>query len=381
MFAMPLAGSIQPHQNDRSRDRRLRIGYVSPDFTSHPAGRFVLPVLANHDHARFEIFCYSDVQRPDALTQRLASCANVWRQTRGLPDDQLANLIRGDRIDILVDLTMHMARNRLMTFARKPAPVQVTWLGYPGSSGLQTMDWRISDAYLDTPRLNDQFYSERTIRLPHCYWCYDPLVEGMTVSELPAKASGILTLGCLNNFGKVTETTIELWARVLERVPNSRLLALVPKGSARRLLLDRLGARGVAENRLEFTERLPRESYMPLYHRIEISLDTFPYNGHTTSFDSLWMGVPVISLYGQTAVSRGGLSILSNLGLAGWATDDPQRYVEIVESLASNPVKLSNIRSTLRQQMQQSALMDQKRFARGIESLYLQMWESWCRGR
>ena len=379
LFVRPVARSLSIHDNDRSSNRRLRIGYVSPDFSSHPIGRFVLPLLAHHDDSYYQVFCYSDVRRPDAITQRLVSHTHFWRDARNLSHRQLADLIRRDAIDILVDLTMHTAPNRLMTFAHKPAPVQVTWLGYPGSSGIETMDWRISDNHLDPPGMNDAFYSERTIRLPDCYWCYDPLVERMDVDALPAKANGFVTFGCLNNFGKVTGPTLDLWGRVLSRVPNSRLLVLAPRGSARRLLQARMQQSGVAETRVEFTDRLPRESYMELYHRIDISLDTFPYNGHTTSFDSLWMGVPVVSLFGTTAVSRAGLSILANLGVCEWATDDSRRFVDIVTDLAGDLTKLSEIRATLRMRMERSPLMDQPRFSRNIESLYRQMWESWCK--
>lgn len=353
---------------------KLRIGYVSPDFTSHPAGRFLLPLLEHHDHEQFEIFCYSDVRLADAMAERLKSCADTWRQCIGLSDSALAHRVEEDGIDILVDLAMHMAGNRLGVFARKAAPIQITWLGYPSTTGLRSIDYRLSDRHLDPPGLNDAFYSEKTVRLPDCYWCYDPLMADVDVSDLPAKSGGVMTFGCLNNYAKVSEPTIDLWGQVVSNVPGSRLLVLAPEGSARKRLLDRLGQYSIDPGRIEFTGRLPRPRYMELYHRIDVSLDTFPYNGHTTSFDALWMGVPVLSLYGQTAVSRGGLSILSNLGLERWATDDADLFVEIAVDLATHLTELAQWRANLRKRLEQSPLMDCNRFAHNVESVYQQIW-------
>ena len=228
--AQPLAKFIQPHANDRSADRRLRIGYVSSDFYHHVVSLFMIPLLAHHDHRQFEIFCYAHVTRPDAFTERLRGCADVWRNTLGLSDQGVADLVREDRIDILVDLTMHMANSSLLVFARKPAPVQVTWLAYAGTTGLSTMDYRLTDPYLDPPGLDDACYVEKSIRLPDTFWCYSPWIEETPVQSLPALQNGYFTLGCLNNFCKINERLLALWAKVLQALPQSRLLLFAPRG-------------------------------------------------------------------------------------------------------------------------------------------------------
>ena len=385
-FATSLAREILPHENDRSPGRRLRIGYVSPDFSIHPVGRFLLPLLANHNRAQFEVFCYSDLRTPDGITERLRVCADVWRETFSLTDGQLARQIRADRIDILVDLALHTAGNRLLVFARKPAPVQVTWLGYPGSTGLKTIDYRLSDRYLDppstssvqTPGMVEEFYSEKTVRVPDCYWCYDPLVEPMEVGAPPAVEKGFVTFGCLNNFSKASGPVIDLWATIMRRTPGSRLLIVAPAGSAQTRFLDRMESLGIASDRIEFVDRVARQEYMAHYRRIDISLDPWPFNGGTTSFDSFWMGVPLVTMTGSTAVSRGGASILSNIELTELIANQPQEYVEKVCALAADSERLASLRAELRRRMERSPLMDGKRFARNVERAFRMMWHAWC---
>jgi len=374
----PRLGPPTPHSNVPNVDRRLRIGYVSPDFRDHSQSMFMTPLLSHHDHGRFEIFCYSDVVRPDALTDRLRPYADRWQSIVGLPDQQVADLIRHDGIDVLVDLTLHMSNNRLAVFARKPAPVQVTWLGYPGTTGLDTIDYRFSDPYLDPSEDDEKFYSEQTLRLPESFWCYDPLTHGPPVNEAPFLTNGWITFGCLNNFAKVNDRVLDLWGRVLSALPDSRLLLLAPPGSSRDRVLARLGRHGVDSGRVEFVGRQPRPKYLETYHRIDVGLDSFPVNGHTTTMDALWMGVPVVSLAGRTAISRGGLSVLSNIGLPDLMAHAPDQFVNIAIDLARNRVRLSELRSTLRQRMQSSPLMDAGRFAGHIESVYRSIWKTWC---
>ena len=370
---------IQPHSNDRDPNRRLRIGYVSPDFRDHCQALFTVPLLSNHDHQNFEIVCYSDVSCPDPLTSRLRSKADQWQSTCGLADEQLAAQIRRDRIDILVDLTMHMAHNRLPLFARKPAPVQVTWLAYPGTTGLSAIDYRLSDPYLDPPGMDESIYSERTHRLPHSFWCYDPLDgRDVPVNPLPAATSGFVTFGCLNSFFKVNDAVLRLWAEVLRAVPDSHLLFAAPPGATRQRVLQLLELQGIAPQRIHFAPRLPRQKYLELYHHIDIGLDTFPYNGHTTSLDSFWMGVPVITLVAQTIVGRAGLCELMNLNLPELIAHTPQQYVQIAAGLANDLPRLTKLRGVLRSRMQQSPLMEATRFARDIESACRQMWTHWC---
>ncbi|HEY4328844.1 MAG TPA: tetratricopeptide repeat protein, partial [Phycisphaerae bacterium] len=308
--AMPLAHFIQPHINDRLPHRRLRVGYVSPDFFEHVVGFNLLPLFREHDHSQFEIYCYACVSHPDALTQRFQALCDVWRPVAGLSDEQLSAQIREDRIDILVDLTLHLTHNRLRMFARKPAPVQVTFAGYPGTTGVDAIDYRLTDPYLDPPGMSESHYSEKTIRLPHSFWCYDPHTSAASTDTgpPPSLANGLITFGCLNNFCKVNSETIRLWSNVLAAVPNSHLLLLAPEGDHRRRAVEQFNIQGITADRIMFTRHLPRAEYFNMYRRIDIGLDTLPYNGHTTSLDSLWMGVPVVTLVGHTVVGRAGLS-------------------------------------------------------------------------
>jgi predicted O-linked N-acetylglucosamine transferase (SPINDLY family) len=376
--AEPLKKLIQPHTNNRDPDRRLRLGYVSPDFRDHVVGRNLLPLLRQHDHRQMEIFCYSNDVRADALTDQLRGYADAWRSIVGLSDSRAVDLIRQDGIDILVDLALHMGNNRLVVFAHKPAPVQATFAGYPGSTGLETIDYRLTDPYLDPPGLNDQFYSETSIRLPDSFWCYEPLVTGLFVSPLPAQTDGHVTFGCLNNFCKVNEEVLQLWAQVLKSVPRSRFMLLCPEGSHRQPLLHLLQREGIGPDRIELIAHRPRLQYLELYHRIDVGLDSFPYNGHTTSLDSFWMGVPVVTLVGRTVVGRAGLSQLTNLGLPELIAQTPEQYVHIAAELAGELPRLAELRRTLRARMEASPLMDAPRFAGNIEAAYRRMWRNWC---
>jgi predicted O-linked N-acetylglucosamine transferase (SPINDLY family) len=376
--AEPLAKGIEPHTNDRSPERRLRVGYVSPDFRSHSVGRFMVPLLQAHDHNRLEVFCYSSVRKPDEYTASCQASASTWRNVRGMSDDQVAQTILRDRIDILVDLTMHMADNRLRVFALKPAPVQVTYLAYCGTTGLETIDYRLTDGYLDPLDHDTSCYSEQSIRLPETYWCYRPMAEAREVSSLPGSRNGYVTFGSLNNFCKVTHPALVAWSRLLHSVPESRLLLHTRQGAHRDLLLAFFEQQGILRQRIILTDWLNATEYFRLYDQIDLALDPFPYGGGTTTCDALWMGVPVVSLAGQTAVSRGGFSILSNLGLADLVAFDPDRYVEIAGKLAADLSRLAELRTSLRGRMQQSPLMDEPRFARNIEAAYRHMWYRWC---
>lgn len=370
--SQPLAAHVTPHES--RVNRRLRIGYVSPDFYDHAQSFFTVPLLANHDHQEVEIFCYSSVKRPDAITQQIASYADHWRDVHLLDDAAVDRLIRADGIDVLVDFTMHMAGNRLGVFARKPAPVQVTWLAYPASTGLTAIDYRLSDPYLDPPEIDESLYSEKTIRLPDSFWCYDPLSgREIPVNTLPAAEPGVVTFGCLNNFCKINIGVLNAWAQVMREVHNSRLLLLAPIGSHRQHALDLLQHQGIDSSRIEFVPHQSRADYLKTYHRIDLGLDTFPYNGHTTSLDSLWMGVPVVTLVGNRPVSRAGWCQLSNLGLTQLAGDTPEQFVSIAVSLAKDLTRLSTLRSTLRERIEKSPLMDGKRFARNVEVAFGRM--------
>jgi protein O-GlcNAc transferase len=369
--AEPLRRFIRPHENSIDPDRRLRIGYVSADFRKHPVGRLVLPLFAHHDRQAVDVYCYAQLSRPDEITAELRSHVDHWRSIVGLSDEGVAEMIREDKIDILVDLAMHTANNRLLVFARKPAPVQVSYLGYAGSAALEAIDYHLTDQYLE-PETEDPCCFGKVIRLDGTYWCYQQSIATGPVNELPALKSGRLTLGCLNNFSKVTPATMEIWAGLLRELPNSQLLLYSPEGAHRDHIL-----RSFAD-RVEFIGHVPHEEYFAAYRRIDIALDTFPYAGGTTTCDALWMGVPVVTLAGQTAVGRAGVSILTNAGLPKLIAHDREQYARIVTNLAGDLPRLAELRRSLRQRIQQSSLMNAQTYARGIENAFRIMWRNWC---
>jgi predicted O-linked N-acetylglucosamine transferase (SPINDLY family) len=371
---------IATHANDRSPDRRIRVGYVSPHFCGHANAFYLLPLFNEHDHKDFEIFCYSDVTSPDALTGRLREHADGWREIAGAADERVIEMIREDRIDCLIDLASHIAGNRLPMFARHPAPVQISWLGYPGTTGLEAMDYRLTDPYLDPPGETDGQYVEKSIRLPRTFWCYHPLTDRPAVNPLPALDKGWVTFGCLNNFCKINEATIRRWARVLGAVPDSRMIVMAPEGSARqwaRSIFSR-GEPAIDAGRVEFVSYQPRPQYLATYQRIDIGLDALPYNGHTTSLDAMWMGVPVVTQVGSTVVGRGGWSQSCSLEmeeLAGWTED---QFVRIAADLATDLPRLRLLREGLRPKLERSPLMDARRSARGLEDVYRSLWRNYC---
>jgi len=368
---------VPPHPNDRSPDRPLRVGYVSPDFREHVVGRNLLPLFHCHDRRNFELLCYSGVIRQDELTGEFRRQAGQWQGTVGVSDDALAEMIRRDRVDILVDLSQHLAGNRLPVFARQAAPVQVSFAGYPGSTGLEAIEYRISDQYLEAASADTEIGPKEQIHLIESFWCYDPCGEKVDVNPSPALESGTVTFGCLNNFCKVNERVLRMWARLLEKLEDSRLVLSSPAGSHRMRTLEVLKIEGIDATRVEFVELRPRREYLEVYHRLDIALDTFPYNGHTTSLDALWMGVPVVSLAGETPVSRAGLSQLSNLGLPELVAHSESEYVNIAEVLATDLPRLAQLRATLRHRMESSVLMDAPRFTRQVEAAYRAMWRRW----
>jgi protein O-GlcNAc transferase len=375
----------EPHARPGSEDRarRLRIGYVSPDFRNHCQALFMMPLLSHHDHAHFDIYCYSSVARPDEVTERLKSHADAWRDVRTLDDDELAQQIKEDRIDILLDLTMHMSDARPLLFARKPAPVQIAWLAYPGTTGIDAIDYRLTDPWLDPPG-SDGHYSEQSIRLADSFWCYEPLASSMkpadmpAVNALPASDNGFLTFGCLNNPCKLTDRTLQMWSRVLHEAGNACLLLMAPPGSARTRLIERLASQGIGSERVRFVPFQSRTDYLRTYHEIDIGLDTFPYNGHTTSLDASWMGVPVVTRVGATVVGRAGLSQSMNLGLGELVAHSDEQFVDIALRLARDLPRVAHLRERLRARLAASPLMDGARFAAQVEAAYRSAWERWC---
>jgi predicted O-linked N-acetylglucosamine transferase (SPINDLY family) len=364
-------------------ERPLRIAYVSPYFHGHAESFFVLPLLESHDHKNFEIHCYSDSIRTDEITERLKRAANVWHITSALTHNQLAEKIRADRIDILIDLAMHMSHNRLLTLVQKPAPIQIAWLAYPGGTGLDAIDYRITDPHLDLPQsanahgavgnsiTQDQNYHEQSIHLPTTWICYNPLTD---IPTAPMSDSGPTRFGCLNNPCKLSDPTLRLWARLLSAIPDSTLAIQSLCQEQRDKIAAIFHSNGISAARLHFVSRLNRDQYLRLYDQIDIALDPLPYNGITTTCDALWMGVPVITLPGRTAAGRAGQSILANVGLNELIAPGEDQFIEIARELANDRPRLKELRSTLRDRLRASPLMDFPQFARDMESALRQIW-------
>jgi predicted O-linked N-acetylglucosamine transferase (SPINDLY family) len=373
------AALIRPYRVDATPDRRLRVGYVSADFRTHPVASFIEPVLASHDRERFEVFCYSNVGQPDAVTERMRAHTHGWRPITGLSDDQAADLVRADAIDLLVDLSGHTAGNRLLLFARKPAPVQFTCFGYPNTTGLSTVDYRITDADADPPGRTEAYATEELLRLPEMAWCYQPPDAAPDVGPPPAGNTGPVTFGSLNNLAKVTAEVIALWARVLQTVPDSRLLLLTNGGSrGEQRVYGAFARHGVGRERVQLAERTSRDGYFKLYQRIDVALDPAPYNGGVTTCDALWMGVPVVALAGNTYVARQGFCLLNKVGLPDLAVETPDAYVAVAAGLANDRPRLHTLRAGLRSRMGQSVVVDARRYTRSLEEAYRRAWAQWC---
>jgi len=370
------------YANDRNVRRRLKVGYVSPDFRHHSVAFFLEPLLRSHDRQKVEVFCYAEVKAPDATTERLKGLADVWLETVGMPDALLAERIRLDGIDILVDLAGHTAHNRLTVFARKPAPVQVTWLGYPNTTGLKAIDYRLVDAVTDPEEEADAWASETLIRLADGFLCYGPLHDAPEPAAPPCLATGNVTFGSFNNPSKLSAATLDAWAMLLARLPDARLLL---KGrsfadpATCELFRNRLGSRGIVAERIELVPMLAdAAAHLGLYDRIDIALDPFLYNGTTTTCEASWMGVPVITLRGDRHAGRVGASLLTQLGLTELIADSVEEYVEIAAALAVDQARLRALRRSLRPRLATSPLGDAAAFARKIESAYRAMWQRWC---
>ncbi|HUF71903.1 MAG TPA: tetratricopeptide repeat protein [Gammaproteobacteria bacterium] len=376
----PLRSERAPHRNHPDPNRRLKVGYVSPDFRAHAVARFMLPLLENHDRQSVEIYAYSDVARPDEMTDRIRAECDHWHDIGTSGDRQLAASVRSDGIDILVDLAAHSGRNRLLTFARKPAPVQITYLAYCSTTGVDAIDYRLTDRFLDPSSDDEANYSERSIHLPHCYWCYAAPSSSAMPRPVDEGRRGPPTFGCLNNFAKITDATLALWTRLMQRVPEARLLVYARAEPHHIRLRQAWQQAGLSESRLEFVGWQPLEPYLETYRRIDVGLDPFPYTGGTTTCDALWMGVPVVTLAGRTAVSRGGATLLSNVGLPELVAHDEAQYVDIAAALLRDEDRLDVMRRKLRSRLESSPVMDAQRFARDIESVFRNAWQTWCAG-
>lgn len=381
IHADPLLAQAKPHNNSRDRERRLRIGYVSADFRQHALSYFIEPALAQHDSTAVEVFCYYSGRVADDVTRRLAQYADHWHEIRDLDDDHAAGLIRSHGIDILVDLSGHLRDNRLLVFARKPAPIQLTYLAYPNTTGMSAMDYRITDAVCDPPGATERYYRETLIRLSRCMWCYQPGADMPALSPSPARRTGRVTFASMNGANKVTERMLSLWGRILGEVPDSRIVLTTVPELGRERIGDALSQAGVAEERISMHDRLPTKDFLALYAGIDIMLDTFPMNGGTTTCEALWLGVPVITRSGDIFQSRAGLSILGGMGLDELVAGSDDEYVRIAVDLARDGARVAALRSGLRERMRASPLADGHGYARALEAAYREAWRTWCSRR
>lgn len=371
-----------PLRNARDRERVLRIGYLSPDFRSHSVADFTCKLIGAHDRNQFENFCYSNVIREDAITQRFKAYTDHWLSIVGMDDEGVAARIGQDRIDILVDLAGYTAENRILIFAREPAPILVNWLGYPNTTGLKVMDYRLTDSIADPDGEADRLHSEKLVRLKHGFLCYQATGSMPPVSGPSYRHQGHITFGSFNHPPKITPAVIGTWAKILESRPDARL---VLKGGAfvdaetREYYSSIFGEHGISPERLDLICKTPsRNDHLETYSRIDISLDPFPYNGTTTTCEALWMGVPVITLRGNRHAGRVGASILHHLGCPELIAENENEYIELACRLADDTGRLETLRTDLRHRMSQSELMNLPQFTETLENAYREMWTAWC---
>jgi protein O-GlcNAc transferase len=370
------------YKNEKNPAKKLRIGYVSPDFRFHSCCWFIEPLFAAHNPQEVEIICFSEVAKPDFITRKLVDYSNTWYNTVGMSDNQMTELIQSAGIDILVDLAGHTANNRLTVFARKPAPVQVSWLGFPATTGLTALDYRISDSWL-TPPDSAEFFTEKLLILERPAYTYQPPEGCPEVNNLPALKNNFITFGSFNNFAKISAETIKLWSEVLLAVPGSQLLLKANRKADDhglwQKLTDSFSSYGIEKERIRFlSKEADINLHLKYYHEVDIALDTFPYNGATTTLEALWMGVPVLSLAGDRAASRYGLAFLTAAGLPELAAATSGNFVKTAVNLAADREKLINLRKGLRGQAAGSPLYDHQGFAREIEKTFRQIWQQWC---
>lgn len=377
----PMLEGNPVHGNTIDPERRLRIGYISPDLCGHAVSYYIEAALKNHDTEKFDIYCYAAVPAPDNITERLQSYGAKWRFIQHLKDGEIVQQIRDDEIDILVDLAGHTAGTKLTVMALKPAPVQVTWIGYPNTTGLSTIDYRFVDEVTDPTGEADAFHTEKLWRLPRTFSCYYPTAHQDVPEHTLFNETGQVNFGSFNNSSKLSPATIKLWSRILNKVPNANLLlksaSFVDEATCERLK-KAFAAEGIAQERIELYGRMPSHEHLAFYGRVDIALDSIPYNGTTTSCEAMWMGSPVITMLGDRHAARVTGSMLINMGLSELVGDSEDDYVDIAANLANDPDRLKDLHATMRDRMKNSALCDEVGHTREVEDAYREMWRIWC---
>ncbi len=363
-----------------SPKKKLKIGYVSPDFYKHSCSWVILPLLIAHNRNKVEVTCFSLTKNEDNVTQKIKKHSDKWFEIYNLTDQEAADLVVNNRIDILIDLAGLTANNGLTIFAHKPAPIQVTWLGFPGSTGLDTIDYRLSDHFL-TPENTSEYFTEKIWNLGRLSHIYKPPDDVPDVGPLPFLKNGYITFGSFNGLLKISQEILELWAESMKKLPDSRIKLKIKFGNDQELkdrLLNAFSKNGIEKERIEIIAFQPTtRGHLEYYNQVDIALDSFPYNGAITTLEALWMGVPVVSLAGKRTASRYGFSFLSSLNLTELTASNKEDYIQAVSKLANNIDYLADLRATLRQRMAKSQLFDWKGFAREIEAAYREMWNQW----
>jgi predicted O-linked N-acetylglucosamine transferase (SPINDLY family) len=378
-FEAPWRQHLRRHANDPSPARTLRVGIVSGDFYDHAVATFIEPMLARLSLSEgLTLHAYYNNDVDDKVTQRLRGYFKSWTSVSQVPNAKVIAAIKADRIDVLIDLAGHTAQNRLKVFAAKPAPIQISWIGYPGTTGLTTMDYFLADPHFLPPGRFDAQFTEKLVHLP-AQTPFQPHASAPPVNALPAHTRGHLTFGSFNRLGKINDSTVELWSQLLCRLPDTRLLlAGMPGGKDDRALIERFVQRGVAADRLELHARADMHTYLSLYHRIDLCLDTTPYNGGTTTIHALWMGVPTLSLAGPTPAARSGAAILGQMGLNEFVADSRAEFLEKGVYWSTHLAQLGALRATLRERWAGSTERGAAAVAAAFESALRRMWQRWC---
>lgn len=368
------------YPNDPTPNRRLRIGYLSGDFIMHPASHYVEPVLRLHDKGAFDLYAYSLSTWSDPVTEGFKTCVPNWRDVGMLDDEQLFQMIQTDRIDILVDLSGHTARNRILTVARKPAPVMVNWIGYLNTLGVPGIDYSLLDPHLLSPAATAGFV-DRPWLLPETAYCYTPLVMPRRPAPSPVFRKGHITFGCFNNPAKLSRAAFAAWGGILRRLPDSLLIfkyKTFDSPMVQKRVLDAMAEQGVAAERIHFEGYSPLGPFLDGFGEIDIALDTFPYTGVTTTMHTLWIGTPMVTLAGDTPMQRFGRTALLSIGRPDWIAATPEEYVAITLRLADEVKADPDLRRKVQRRMLCSSMMRHEAFVRDLENAYRGMWQAWC---